>query len=54
MDWMVFDDEGDAENLNMVTPEEYLEEHEYYQQFHPKWDDTFSWIMMLPETEERI
>lgn len=38
-----------TEDQRYITPAEYLEQHEYYQQFHPKWDDTLLWIMMLPE-----
>lgn len=54
MDWMIFDYEdednsGDQGYSPLMTPEEYIEDYEYYQQFDPKWDDTLLWITLLPE-----
>jgi hypothetical protein len=54
MDWTMFNDEPEESGHfvtgdQYLTPAEYLEQHEYYQQFHPQWDDTLLWIMMLPE-----
>ena len=40
--------------VNDMDAWDYLEEADYYLQFDPMWDETFDYIIMLPEVGEEL